>query len=167
MIAKLVFFTLCFKLISTSYENKRPNIIIIIADDLGWDDVSFHGSTQINTPNIDALAVDGIILNNYYVAAVCTPSRGALLSGFHPIHTGTQNFVILTEEPRGFPLYIKLLPEYLKSYNYETHLVGKWHLGFHKKTYTPTFRRFDSHIGFSFLFNFLIHFLPLSFLLVF
>ena len=54
----------------------------------GWDDVSFHGSDQIPTPNIDKLANDGIILNNYYVSPICTPTRSAIMTGRHPIHTG-------------------------------------------------------------------------------
>ena len=126
----------------------KPNIIIFVADDLGWDDVGFHGSSQIRTPNIDSLAANGIVLNNYRTASACTPSRGALLSGVHPIHSSTQNYVILTAEPRGFPLDIRLLPEYLKPFGYKSHLVGKWHLGFYKKVYTPAFRGFDSHVGY-------------------
>ena len=54
----------------------------------GWDDVSFHGSDEIPTPNLDALAYDGILLSNYYVQPICTPTRSALMTGRHPIHTG-------------------------------------------------------------------------------
>lgn len=129
-------------------NQRKANIIIFVADDLGWDDVSYHGSNQIKTPNIDALAASGIVLDNYYASSVCTPSRGALLSGVHPISSGTQNYVILSGEPRGYPLDIKLLPEYLKDAGYKTHCVGKWHLGFYKKRYTPLFRGFDTHVGY-------------------
>ena len=65
----------------------QPHILFMLADDLGWIDVGFHGS-KIRTPNIDSLAKEGVILNNYYVQPVCTPARGALMTGRYPIHTG-------------------------------------------------------------------------------
>lgn len=137
--------SLSTKLLTSS---KPPNVILFVADDLGWDDVGFHGSLQVATPNIDSLAADGVILNAIYASPVCSPSRGAILTGVHPIHAATQNYVILTAAPWGLPLKFKLLPQYLKSYNYSTHLVGKWHLGFFQKEFTPTYRGFDSHVGF-------------------
>lgn len=65
----------------------KPHILFILVDDLGWSDVGFHGS-KIKTPNIDKLASEGVILDNYYVQPICTPTRGALLSGLYPIHLG-------------------------------------------------------------------------------
>ena len=70
--------------------SKPPHILFIVADDLGWADVGFHGS-KIQTPNIDKLASDGVILDNYYVLPICTPTRSALMTGMYPIHTGEIN----------------------------------------------------------------------------
>ncbi|XP_059093885.1 arylsulfatase B-like isoform X1 [Tigriopus californicus] len=142
---------ICMLLVAFSWgeATKRPHIIMIVADDLGWNDVGFHGSNQIPTPNIDALAYSGTILHNYYVNPICTPSRSALMTGLHPIHTGLQSGVLVGAAPYALPLSHKLMPEFLASHlGYATHGVGKWHLGSHRAAYTPTKRGFLSHVGY-------------------
>ncbi|XP_078360451.1 arylsulfatase B-like [Oculina patagonica] len=97
---------------------------------------------------MDRLAAEGVILDNYYVQPICTPTRGALMSGRYPIHTGLQHSVIHPGEPYGLPLNFTTLPQALKKAGYSTHMVGKWHLGLHEWAYTPLFRGFDSFYGF-------------------
>uniref|UniRef100_A0A2P2I865 Arylsulfatase B-like n=1 Tax=Hirondellea gigas TaxID=1518452 RepID=A0A2P2I865_9CRUS len=129
-------------------QQTPPHIIFIVADDLGWNDIGFHGSLQVQTPNIDALAYSGVILNNYYVHPICTPSRSAIMSGLHPIHTGLNHGTIGGAQPYGLPLNITTLPQHLRGLGYSAHHVGKWHLGFYKKEFTPTYRGFESHLGY-------------------
>ncbi|XP_037817226.1 arylsulfatase J isoform X2 [Lucilia sericata] len=114
----------------------------------GFNDVGFRGSSEIPTPNIDALAFSGIILNRYYVNPICTPSRSALMTGKYPIHTGMQHTVLYGAEPRGLPLNEKLMPQYFNDLGYSSHIAGKWHLGHYKRVYTPLFRGFRTHVGY-------------------
>ncbi|XP_077560798.1 arylsulfatase I-like [Haemaphysalis longicornis] len=132
---------------ATSNTWKKPHIVFIIGDDIGRGDISLYGSSQIPTPNLDALACAGVVLNNYYVQPLCTPSRACLMTGLYAIHTGLQNSTLGPAQPVGLPLNLKLLPEYLKELGYETHIVGKWHLGYASYNYTPTYRGFDSFYG--------------------
>ncbi|XP_064458139.1 arylsulfatase B-like isoform X3 [Ornithodoros turicata] len=138
---------LCFSA-SIAVASRAPHIIFILADDLGWNDVSYHGCPQIPTGNIDAMAWNGLRLTQYYTQTLCSPSRAALMTGRYPIRTGMQHSVLDNTEARGLPLDQKLLPEWLAELGYTNYLVGKWHLGFYKEEYTPTRRGFHHHFGF-------------------
>ncbi|XP_072142229.1 arylsulfatase B-like [Dermacentor andersoni] len=147
-LAGMLCIVLLLLLLPAGRVKRQPHIVFIMADDLGWDDVSFHGSSQIPTPNLDALAADGIILNSFYAQPSCTPSRSALLTGLYAIRTGLQAFTLDVADPWGLPLNVRLLPEYLREIGYETHLVGKWGIGYYKTSLTPTCRGFDSFYGY-------------------
>lgn len=142
------FFKLLLLLPLVHCTKTPPNIIFLLADDLGWDDVSFHGSSQIPTPNLDALAADGVILNNYYAQPACTPSRSALMTGLYPARIGMGGLAIDVAEAWALPSNLRILPQYLKDLGYETHLIGKWNLGYYTDSLTPTYRGFDSFYGY-------------------
>src|SRR6476619_6670126 len=126
--------------------SRRPNIVYIVADDLGWKDVGFHGS-DIKTPNIDKLAQDGARLEQFYVQPMCTPTRAALMTGRYPWRYGLQTLVIPTPSKYGLPTDERLLPQALKEAGYRTAMVGKWHLGHADRKYWPRNRGFDHFYG--------------------
>ena len=126
--------------------SRRPNIVYIVADDLGWKDVGFHGS-DIKTPNIDRLAQNGARLEEFYVQPMCTPTRAALMTGRYPCRYGLQTLVIPTPSKYGLPTDERLLPQALKEAGYRTAMVGKWHLGHADRKYWPRQRGFDYHYG--------------------
>ena len=124
-----------------------PNILVIVADDLGYNDVSWH-NTAVLTPHLAQLAAEGVTLEQHYSQPICTPTRGALLTGRYPINNGLHNGVIEPLIPYGLDTSQTTLPEELRRANYTTHIVGKWHLGFCNKKFWPTNRGFDHHYGF-------------------
>jgi arylsulfatase A-like enzyme len=132
--------------VSAQTSSSRPNIVYIVADDLGWKDVGFHGS-DIKTPNIDKLAQGGSRLEQFYVQPMCTPTRAALLTGRYPFRYGLQTAVIPTPSKYGLPTDERLLPQALKDAGYSTVMVGKWHLGHSDRKYWPRQRGFDYHYG--------------------
>ncbi|SHO67301.1 Arylsulfatase A [Pseudoxanthobacter soli DSM 19599] len=124
----------------------RPHVLYIVADDLGFADVGFHGS-DIKTPNLDRLAAEGAKLGQFYTQPMCTPTRAALLTGRYPLRYGLQTGVIPSGASYGLATDEFLLPQALKEAGYRTALVGKWHLGHADRKYWPLQRGFDSFYG--------------------
>ena len=126
---------------------RKPHIVHIVADDLGWKDVGFNGCTDIKTPNIDALAAGGAKLTQFYVQPMCTPTRGCLMTGRYPFRYGLQTAVIPSVSAYGLDTTEWLLPQCLKDAGYKTAIIGKWHLGHADRKYWPKQRGFDYQYG--------------------
>ena len=137
----------------TSLET-RPNFILIVADDLGFADLSMNGSTQIKTPNIDQLAETGVNFSEGYVSScVCSPSRAGFLTGRNQVEFGHDNNVGGNQpgfDPQflGLPLSQKTIADHLGSLGYVSGLVGKWHLG-DESHFHPLKRGFDEFWGYT------------------
>ncbi len=133
---------------STAYaQTEKPNIIHIVADDLGWKDVGFNGCTDIKTPNLDRLAAEGATLTQFYAQPMCTPTRAALMTGRYPFRYGLQTAVIPSVSTYGLDTTEWLMPQCLKEAGYKTAIIGKWHLGHGDKKYWPKQRGFDYQYG--------------------
>lgn len=119
---------------------------MVIIDDWGYGDVGYHDASMV-TPELDSLARSGIVLEKFYSASTCTPSRAMLMTGRYNVRNGMQDSVLHSTESRGLPLDERLLPEKLRSVGYATAGVGKWHLGMSRRAYLPEQRGFDRWYG--------------------
>src|SRR4051812_49035114 len=126
---------------------KPPNVVIVLADDLGYGDPSIQGARLIRTPNLDRLAREGVRMTDFYASAnICTPSRAGLQTGRYPIRTGLGWQVIQANDTRGLPLSEITIAEALKP-DYATALIGKWHLGHVAPYWPPTKHGYDYFFG--------------------
>jgi arylsulfatase A-like enzyme len=136
-----------FSIALQSRAAERPNVVFILADDLGRHDCGFMGGTEIKTPHLDRLAQAGAILDAFYVQPLCSPTRAALLTGRYPMRHGLQVGVVRPWAQFGLPLEERTLAERLKNAGYATAIIGKWHLGHFRPEYLPTRRGFDHQYG--------------------
>jgi arylsulfatase B len=133
--------------LATAAQSRKPNIIIVIADDLGWNDVGFH-NPQMVTPNLNRFATQGVELQRFYVASICSPTRSGLITGKYPDRFGIRNEVIKPNTIGGLPVEEKTLADILANAGYTRRAAfGKWHLGHSDKKYHPLNRGFTSFYG--------------------
>lgn len=126
--------------------DERPNVIIFLADDLGWNDVGYHGG-EIPTPAIDRLAREGVRLERFYVAPICSPTRAALLTGRDPMRLGIAYDQIHPWYNAGLPPDAPTLASAFREAGYQTGIVGKWHLGHTQSHQLPMAHGFDHFHG--------------------
>ena len=146
MLKRIISLIILLVILSCEKHNNNPNIIFILADDLGYGDLSSYGSKTIETINIDKLADDGVKLTSYYAAQpVCSASRAAILTGVYPNRIGIYNAFGPTSDS-GISHNEYTLAEMLKDNGYKTGIFGKWHLG-SMKEFFPTNHGFDEFYG--------------------
>lgn len=125
----------------------KPNVVIFLADDLGWSDVGYHGEESIETPAIDRLAKEGVQLDRFYSTPICSPTRAALMTGRDPMRLGIAYGVIMPWHTNGVHPAERFMPESFLAAGYQTAMVGKWHLGHAQMTYHPNQRGFEHFYG--------------------
>ena len=130
----------------TTETAPKPNILVIVADDLGWGQPGFNGGTQVSTPNIDRIADEGVKLTQFYVQPQCATTRGALLTGRYAFKNGV-NTNPLPDKTGGLRLDERTIAQALGDVGYATWIVGKWHLGHWGAEHLPLQRGFDHHYG--------------------
>ena len=131
---------------SVDGADTAPNIVLFLSDDMGWGQPGFNGGEEVETPSIDRIAEEGIQLTQFYVAPVCTATRGALLTGRYSWKNGT-SVRFNGRTGKGMRLDERTLAEALRDAGYATWLVGKWHLGQWQHKHLPRQRGFDHHYG--------------------
>ena len=131
--------------LGTAAHAAAPNIVIILADDMGWNDVGYHGS-EIRTPHLDQLAAGGATLSQFHSQPTCSPTRTALMTGYSPQRLGVYR-QFAKNSTEGLPRDVPTMAERLREAGYQTFLTGKWHLGHSRKAFLPNARGFDHFYG--------------------
>ncbi|MDH3650279.1 MAG: sulfatase-like hydrolase/transferase, partial [Saprospiraceae bacterium] len=150
MICFLVLTVACQQKFAESAEANRPNIVLIMADDLGYQGITCYGNSEIRTPHLDALAHDGIQFTDYHSnGSVCSPTRAALMTGRYQQRSGLEGVIYARGPTRqtGLDTLEITLPELLRANGYATGIAGKWHLGYQPE-YNPIHHGFDEFRGY-------------------
>lgn len=141
----ITFLCVLSSLTGSAIGAQRPNIIVILADDLGYGDLGCYGAQDIATPHIDLMAKEGAKFTSFYVSPVCSPTRASLMTGSHSQRVGIGG-VLFPRNNHGLSPDEITLPELLKKQGYATALIGKWHLG-NQDMFQPLNHGFDSWYG--------------------
>ncbi|MDA0346293.1 MAG: sulfatase-like hydrolase/transferase [Verrucomicrobia bacterium] len=127
-------------------KSSRPNIVIFLSDDMGWEQAGYNGSKEDPTPAIDSIARDGVKLTQFYVQPVCSPTRACLMTGRYDWKNGMELRPTATSQ-HGMLSDERTLAEGIREAGYATWMVGKWHLGEWQHHHLPNQRGFDHHYG--------------------
>ncbi|MCM2371771.1 arylsulfatase [Aporhodopirellula aestuarii] len=134
----------CFHRVGRSESGVRPNVVVVLTDDQGWGDLSLHGNPNLNTPHIDSLARDGANVKNFYVCAVCSPTRAEFLTGRYHTRMGVYS---TSQGGERFDLAERTIGDVFSEAGYQTAAYGKWHSGM-QAPYHPNSRGFGDFYGF-------------------